>query len=198
VPSSTRNLAVACFSFLGVFLLELTPLAATSASAQRVLILDSFSHDLAPVDSATSIFRTTLTVRAAPVYDWRSVDRWGISEPSLPSDSNVWFRPQLMWEQHKWLIIMFLALSLIEAILIDILLRERRRGRLAQRELEDRLRFEQLVSALSGTFVNLSPAKIEAQIIEALGQIASFLRFDIAALSVFTGRGTEGRVAFNC
>jgi two-component system, LuxR family, sensor kinase FixL len=196
VPSWTSNLAVACFSFLGVLLLGPTPLAAMSASPKRVLILDSFSQNLAPFDSATTILRTALTVRAASAYDWLRLDRWGISENSLPSDSSLGFRPQLMWEQHKWLIIMFLALCLLEAILIDILLRERRRRRLAQRELEDRLRFEQLVAELSGTFVNLVPEKIEAQIIEALGQIASFLRFDIAALSVFTGRGVEGRVAY--
>ena len=67
---------------------------------------------------------------------------------------------------------------------------------MAQQKLEERLRFEQLVSELSSTFINLPPEKVEAQIIEALGQVASLLRFDIAALSVFTGRGTEGRVAY--
>ena len=46
------------------------------------------------------------------------------------------------------------------------------------------------------TFINLAPETVEAWIIEALGQVASLLRFDIAALSVFTGRGTEGRVAY--
>ena len=82
---------------------------------------------------------------------------------------------------------------LLEAALIDVLLRERRRRRMAQQRLEERLRFEQLVSELSGTFINLASEKVETRIIEALGQVASLLSFDIATLSVFTGRGTEGR-----
>ena len=57
------------------------------------------------------------------------------------------------------------------------------------------MRFEQLVSELSGTFINLAADKVEAQIIDALGRVASLLRFDIAALSVFTGPGPAGRVA---
>jgi two-component system sensor kinase FixL len=112
------------------------------------------------------------------------------------ADANVVeFRQPTFWQQYKWTIIGLLALCVLEAALIDVLLRERRRRRLAQQSLEERLRFEQLVSELSGTFINLPPDKVETQIIEALGQVGSFLGFDIAALSVFTGRGTEGRVA---
>jgi two-component system, LuxR family, sensor kinase FixL len=133
---------------------------------------------------------------AAPVYDWRELRRWDISESRLPPGSIVEFRQPTFWEQYQWLIMLVLALCLLEAALIDILLRERRRRRLAQQKLEERLRFEQLVSELSSTFINLPTDKVEAQIIDSLGQVASFLRFDIAALSVFTGRGTEGRVAY--
>ena len=105
-------------------------------------------------------------------------------------------QPLTFWEHYKWLIIIVLTVCLLEAALIDVLLRERRRRRMAQKKLEERLRFEHLVSELSGTFINLAPETVEAWIIEALGQVASLLRFDIAALSVFTGRGTEGRVAY--
>ena len=133
---------------------------------------------------------------AAAVYDWRELHRWGISEARLPSASVVQFRQPTFWQQYKWTIIGLLALCVLEAVLIHVLLRERRRRRLAQQSLEERLRFEELVAELSSTFINLPPDKVEAQIIEALGQVASLLRFDIAALSVFSGRGTEGRVAY--
>ena len=132
----------------------------------------------------------------SPVDDWHGLRRWRSAnhnhQPAAAFSSNQ----PTFWEHYKWLIIIVLALCLLEAALIDILLRERRRRRLAQQRLEERLRFEQLVSELSSTFINLPPEKVEAQIIEALGQVASLLRFDIAALSVFTGRGTEGRVAY--
>jgi two-component system, LuxR family, sensor kinase FixL len=145
---------------------------------------------------APSSIPAQLLETVAPVYDWRELRRWGISEARLPSASVVQFRQPTFWQQYKWLIILVLAICLLEAALIRILLRERRRRRLAQQRLEQRVRFEQLVSELSNTFINLPTEKVKAQIIEALGQVASFLRFDIAALSVFTGRGTEGRVAY--
>jgi len=146
-------------------------------------------------EASASITSQLLGV-ASPVYDWREPQRWGISEAQLPPDSLVQFRQPTFWQQYKWLIILVLAVCLLEAALIDLLLRERRQRRLAQQKLEERVRFEQLVSELSGAFINLAPEKVEGQIIEALGQVASLLRFDIAALSVFTGRGTEGRVAY--
>ena len=130
-----------------------------------------------------------------PIFDWRALKRWGISERRLPSDGIVRFRPETFWERFKWLIIPVSALCIVEAALIYILLAERRRRRGAQRRLEERLRFEQLVSELSGTFINLAPDRVETHIIEALGRVATLLRFDIAALSVFTGPGPVGRVA---
>jgi PAS domain S-box-containing protein len=133
---------------------------------------------------------------ALPVDNWHGLPRWRISESQSSAGSSVQIHPLTFWEHYKWLVIIVLTLCLLEAALIDVLLRERRRRRIAQQKLEERLRFEQLVSELSSTFINLPPDKVEAQIIEALGQVARLLRFDIAALSVFTGRGTEGRVAY--
>ncbi len=175
----TRNCAVAFLSLLGAFLLELGALAVTSSPPNRVLISDSFARDVAPA-----------------VYEGRELRRWDISESQLAPGSAVQFSQPPLRQQHEWLIILVVALCIFEAVLIDILLRERRRRRLAQQRLEEPVRFEQLVSELSSTFINLPPERVEAQIIEALGQVASVLRFDIAALSLFTGRGTEGRVAF--
>lgn len=177
--SWTRGLTVVVLSLLGVFLLEPRNLAATNTPLKGVFIRDSFDHDAAPL-----------------VFDWRNLKRWGLSESQFPPGTVVPFSQPTLWERHKWLVILILALCLFEAVLIDRLLRERRRRKLAQQRLEERLRFEQLVSELSNTFINLPPERVEAQIIEALGQVATFLRFDIAALSVFTGRGVEGRVAF--
>jgi PAS domain S-box-containing protein len=136
-----------------------------------------------------------IVTKGTPMFDWRALKRWGISERRLPPDSVVRFRPETFWDHYKWLVTSVLGVCIIEGALIYILLAERRRRRLAQHRLEERLRFEQLVSELSGTFINLAADKVEAQIVEALGRVASLLRFDIAALSVFTGPGPAGRVA---
>jgi PAS domain S-box-containing protein len=152
-------------TFVGLLLFAASGFAATSAFPKRVLILDSFTRDVALFNAVAA-----------------------------PSGAQV--RQATFWEDYERLIIVALALCIVEAALIYILLRERRRRRRVQRRLEERVRFEQLVSELTSTFINLPPERVEAQIIDALGQVASFLRFDIAALSVFTGRGAEGRVAY--
>src|SRR6266481_5089428 len=223
-PARSVRLAVLGMSFLGSVALTQATSAATSSSPKRVLIIDSFGRDMAPFRAVTAALRTRLTLdlpasigvddasrvplrilggdipssiskrpfrASTPVWDWRGLRRWGISESRLPLNNIVQFG-----EHYKWLIVLFLVLCLLEAVLIDILLRERRRRRLAQEKLEERLRFETLLSELSGTFINLPTHRVEPQIHQALGQVAKLLRFDIAALSVFTGRGTEGRVAY--
>jgi PAS domain S-box-containing protein len=133
--------------------------------------------------------------RGKPIFDARALKRWGISESRLPPDSVIRFRPNTFWDQYKWLIILVVALCVVEAGLIGILLRERRRRRRAQQTIEEQLRLEQLVSELSGIFINLPAHRVEGQIIEALGRVARLLEFDIAALSLFTGPGPTGRVA---
>jgi PAS domain S-box-containing protein len=136
-----------------------------------------------------------IITQGTPIFDWRALQRWGIAENRLPPGSVVRYRPNTFWDQYKWLILLVLAVCIIEAVLIDILLRERRRRRLAQQKLQDEYRFQRLISELSGTFVNLPADKVRGQIIEALGRVARLLNFDIVALSVFTGPGASGRVA---
>src|SRR5215469_6291758 len=35
------------------------------------------------------------------VFDWRQLQRWGISESKLPSGSEIWFRGSSAWDQYK-------------------------------------------------------------------------------------------------
>ncbi len=131
-----------------------------------------------------------------PVYDWRELQRWGISEARLPPGSIVQFREPHLWERHKREILMVLLLFFFGVALIVMMLWERRRRRLAQQGLDERLRFEKLLSDLSGTFINLAADRVEGQIHDALGAVARFLKFDIATLSVFTGQSIDSRLAF--
>jgi formate hydrogenlyase transcriptional activator len=54
--------------------------------------------------------------------------------------------------------------------------------RLAQRELEGRLRFEQLLSDLSARFVNIPPDRVDSEIDHGLRQILEFFKVDRAGL----------------
>jgi two-component system sensor kinase FixL len=203
----SRDLGIVALALLGVFSLTLGALAATNGFPSQfgLGIVGGRLHQNRTVGievarilqvEAPANIPPEILKNAVPVYDLRELRRWGMSETQLLPGGIVQFRQPAFWEHYKWPIILVLLVCLLEAALIDKLLRERRRRRLAQMDLEERLRFEQLVSELSSTFINLPAKEVEAHIIEALGQVASLLRFDIAALSVFTGRGAEGRVAY--
>jgi len=70
----------------------------------------------------------------APKFDWRELQRWGISESRLPPGSNILFQSPTVWDQYKVQIILVLVAILIQAILILRLLYEHRLRRVAETE----------------------------------------------------------------
>jgi PAS domain S-box-containing protein len=62
-----------------------------------------------------------------PMFDWRQLQRWKISEQRLPTGSIVLFKQTSFWELYRWRIIGVLALCLVQALLIVALLIQRSR-----------------------------------------------------------------------
>jgi PAS domain S-box-containing protein len=86
--------------------------------------------------------RTPTQVPGRPVYDWRELKRWGISEARLPAGSVIRFRPATAWELYKWRILGNISLCLLEAVLIVVLvanLLKLRRAKQALHQSEERL-----------------------------------------------------------
>lgn len=79
---------------------------------------------------------------ASPKYDWREMQRWGISESRLPPGSEVLFRESRIWEKYGWQLVLISGVILVQGILISGLLHERQRRRLA--EVESRQRMAEL------------------------------------------------------
>jgi ABC-type uncharacterized transport system substrate-binding protein len=52
----------------------------------------------------------------APIYDWRELRRWGISEARLPPGSILKFRQPTLWEQYRGTIICALAIMAVQAV----------------------------------------------------------------------------------
>ena len=80
--------------------------------------------------------------QAVPMFDWRQLRRWNISEKRLPAGSIVLFKEATYWEQHYRIIVTALSLCLLQALLIVALLVQLRRRRLAEaalRESEQRM-----------------------------------------------------------
>ena len=79
-----------------------------------------------PVDSASSV----------PMFDWRELKRFGISESSLPNGSVIISREFTVWEQYKWRIILVAFLLVLQTAIITALLLEQRRRRHAKEALD--------------------------------------------------------------
>jgi len=56
-----------------------------------------------------------------PMFDWRELKRWGISERRLPPESVIRFRVPTFWEQYKWYVLTVLGVMLIQSTLIVVL-----------------------------------------------------------------------------
>lgn len=69
---------------------------------------------------------------ARPIFDWRQLKRFGISEASLPPGSEVRFRELTAWEQYRWQIMLIAAALVIQTTLIIWLFYEHRRRRNAE------------------------------------------------------------------
>lgn len=65
-----------------------------------------------------------------PVYDWRELRRWNISEARLPAGSVIRFRQPDFWELYRWPISGAVSVCLLQAALIAGLLanRAKRKG----------------------------------------------------------------------
>ncbi len=72
-----------------------------------------------------------------PVYDFRELQRWGISERLLPPGSTVLFRPPTAWEQYRGAILAGLGVISLQAALIAGLLVQRSRRRAAEQQGRD-------------------------------------------------------------
>lgn len=80
--------------------------------------------------------------RGVPMFDWRALQRWRISESRLPPNSIVRFKPPSQWQQYKWYVIGAIFIILLQTALIANLLlqhRRRRRAQSALRESEQRM-----------------------------------------------------------
>jgi signal transduction histidine kinase len=91
---------------------------------------------------APSDIRTEPIGFGTPRFDWREMQRWNISEASLPPGSVIEFREPTIFEQYKWYIIAIFAVCLIQAAVITVLWLERihrRRAERAARDFCDRL-----------------------------------------------------------
>jgi signal transduction histidine kinase len=106
---------------------------------------------------------------AAPRFDWRQMQRWGISEGSLPPDSIIDFRSPSLWQVYRAQIALVAAIILLQGGLISGLLWERR-GRY-RAEADARQRMAELVHVNRFSTAGELTASIAHEINQPLGAI---------------------------
>ncbi|KRQ92812.1 ATPase [Bradyrhizobium jicamae] len=106
---------------------------------------------------------------AAAKYDWRELQRWGISEARLPPGSEVLFREASAWEKYRWQIAAACGVVLLQAALISILLYERRRRCFA--EVEARQRMSELAHVNRYSMAGELTTSIAHELNQPLGSI---------------------------
>jgi signal transduction histidine kinase len=100
----------------------------TAAVAIRILSGEKPSEIKAPVIQF-----------ASPIFDWRQIQRWGISESRLPAGSEIRFRDLSVWQQHRTSILAVIAALVLQTALIAWLIYEHRRRQIAEAESMQRV-----------------------------------------------------------
>ena len=99
--------------------------------------------------------------------DWRQLQRWGFSDRSVPADAIVRFREPSLWEAHRTMVIVAVAVMLIQTALIAALLLERRRRRRTVAELA---RSEELIR-LAAQAAHLSTWVLDERSVQPAGVV---------------------------
>ena len=76
-----------------------------------------------------------VATKGTPMVDWRALRRWGIKEGRVPPDGTIRYRPHSLWEEHRNLILLSLAVFLAQAATIAGLLAQRAQRRRAEAEI---------------------------------------------------------------
>jgi len=93
------------------------PGAAEVVGEQLSLLLKGADPDSLP----------TREVKTSFIVDWRQLQRWGISQRTLPPDATILYRPPTAWDQYGRYIVGFLSVLILLLFLVAFLLLERRR-----------------------------------------------------------------------
>jgi PAS domain S-box-containing protein len=132
------------------------------------LALDFLRGILPPGDAAK-----ILNVPPVPMFDWRQLERWNLSESALPQGSVVINREFTLWD-FKYYIIGVLAFCLAESALIIFLIVQRRRKKVAEeslRKAEEKYRniFEGALEGIFETSPQGQPLTVNPALARVLG-----------------------------
>jgi signal transduction histidine kinase/ABC-type uncharacterized transport system substrate-binding protein len=113
--------------------------------------------------------KTPPTTFASSKFDWRQMQRWGISESNLPPGSEIHFREPSLWEKYRWQSISVVVALLLQAALIAFLLHEKKKRHDA--EIEARHRMSELAHVNRSSTAGELSSSIAHELNQPLGSI---------------------------
>jgi PAS domain S-box-containing protein len=120
----------------------------------------------------------SLDVRPVPVFDWRQLRRWSLSENALPKGSIIRNKESTLWD-FKYHIIGVMALCLAESALIILLVVQMRRKQSANESL--RKAEEKYRSIFEGAVEGIFETSPQGQILTINPALVRLLGYDSAA-----------------
>ena len=125
---------------------------------------------LAGADPSTIPVTTSKSQR--PIFDWRQLKRWDISESNLPPGSDVRFRPPGAWELYRWQILAAIGVVLLQSAVLGGLIVERQRRHSA--EEESRRRIMQVIHLNRTATAGALSASVAHELNQPLGAILNY------------------------
>ena len=121
---------------------------------------------------------------AAPKFDWREMQRWGISESVLPPNSTVYFREPTALERYRPQILAISAAVLAQAALIAWLIYEHRRRNLAE------IKSRNAIAELTHMNRRAAAGQLSASIAHEVNQPLTAITAEAAAALIWLGKAT--------
>jgi signal transduction histidine kinase len=161
---ASRPIVVAAETFLspgGIGGYVLIPsLIGADAARQALRILDGEQASSMPA---------AVTGAVKPIFNWRQMQRWKVNPSDLPAGSEIRFREPTFWERYRWQSIAIGTVMLAQAVLIAVLLHERRKRHDA--EVESRHRMSELAHVNRQATAGELSSSITHELKQPLGSI---------------------------
>src|SRR5262245_32560309 len=126
--------------------------------------------------------KTPTQLLGAPIFDWRELQRWGISEARLPPGSRVLFKEPTMWDRYKAYIVGAVAIVLAQSFLIVGLLVQRTKRQQAENQVRRSYRRIRELGARLIKAQDTERSRIARELHDDISQQVSALAIDLARL----------------
>ena len=143
---------------IGGYVLVATEIGAAAAKIVVRILDGERAGDIPPVRGGAKL-----------LFSWPQMQRWSVSESSLPEGSEIRFREPTLFEQYRWQSLAVAAALLIQAGLIVFLLHERHLRRDA--EVESRKRMSELAHVNRNATAGELSSSIAHELNQPLGSI---------------------------